>query len=106
MVKNSILTFVAICFCLLHASIFAQVKTYTTNKITGDAPIIDERSTDAAWNKVDWGGDFVQWVPEEGEAPSQKAASVKGDEYVSNDGDSWDEGWDPIWYGKSSIDDL
>ncbi len=32
------------------------------------------------------------------------AAGVKGDEYVSNDGNNWDESWDPIWYAKTSID--
>ncbi|HEY0653163.1 MAG TPA: DUF5916 domain-containing protein [Chryseosolibacter sp.] len=30
-------------------------------------------------------------------------SGVKGDEYVSN-GNDWDEGWDPIWYLKTSID--
>ncbi len=31
-------------------------------------------------------------------------SGVKGDEYVSNNGDNWDAGWDPIWYLKTSID--
>lgn len=31
-------------------------------------------------------------------------SGVKGDEYVSNNGDNWDSGWDPIWYTKTSID--
>jgi hypothetical protein len=31
-------------------------------------------------------------------------SGVKGDEYISNNGDDWDEGWDPIWYLKTSID--
>jgi hypothetical protein len=31
-------------------------------------------------------------------------SGVKGDEYVSNNGDDWDDGWDPIWYLKTSID--
>lgn len=31
-------------------------------------------------------------------------SGVKGDEYVSNNGDDSDEGWDPIWYLKTSID--
>ncbi len=33
------------------------------------------------------------------------ASGVKGDEFVSNDGSDWDSSWDPIWYGKSSIDE-
>lgn len=32
-------------------------------------------------------------------------SGVKGDEYVSNNGDNWDATWDPIWYLKTSIDD-
>jgi hypothetical protein len=31
-------------------------------------------------------------------------SGVKGDEYVSNNGDDWDPGWDPIWYLQTSID--
>ena len=31
-------------------------------------------------------------------------SGVKGEEYVSNNGDNWDEKWDPIWYLATSID--
>jgi hypothetical protein len=31
-------------------------------------------------------------------------SGVKGDEYVSNNGDDWDPNWDPIWYLKTSVD--
>src|SRR6188768_1522617 len=30
-------------------------------------------------------------------------SGVKGDEYVSNNGNEWDANWDPIWYLKTSI---
>jgi len=33
------------------------------------------------------------------------AASVKGDEFVSNNGNSWDASWNPIWYAKAQIDE-
>ncbi|MFQ5636922.1 MAG: DUF5916 domain-containing protein [bacterium] len=33
------------------------------------------------------------------------AAGVKGDEYISNDGDNWDSSWDPIWFADVAIDD-
>lgn len=33
------------------------------------------------------------------------AAGVKGDEFISQDGSHWDSSWDPIWYGKTSIND-
>ncbi|GAA4276906.1 DUF5916 domain-containing protein [Aquimarina mytili] len=32
------------------------------------------------------------------------AAGVKGDEFVSQNGDNWDESWNPIWYAASKID--
>jgi hypothetical protein len=32
-------------------------------------------------------------------------SGVKGDEYVSNNGDNWDAGWDPIWYLATSINE-
>ncbi len=32
-------------------------------------------------------------------------SGVKGDEYISNNGDNWDRTWDPIWYLRTSIDD-
>ena len=33
-------------------------------------------------------------------------AGVKGDEKITEDGENWDETWDPIWYLKTSVDDL
>lgn len=33
------------------------------------------------------------------------ASGVKGDEFVSNDGNSWDSNWNPIWFAKTNIDD-
>lgn len=37
---------------------------------------------------------------------SASASGVKGEEYISNNGDNWDSTWDPIWYLKTSLDDL
>lgn len=31
-------------------------------------------------------------------------SGVRGDEFVSNDGNNWDGNWNPIWYAKSHID--
>jgi hypothetical protein len=36
---------------------------------------------------------------------TSSVSGVKGDEYVSNNGDFWDTSWDPIWYLKTSIDE-
>lgn len=32
------------------------------------------------------------------------ASGVKGDEFVSQNGDNWDSSWNPIWYAASAID--
>lgn len=34
---------------------------------------------------------------------TSSVSGVKGDEYVSNNGEDWDTSWDPIWYLKTSI---
>ena len=33
-------------------------------------------------------------------------SGVKGDEFISNDGNNWDSSWDPIWNTKTNIDSL
>lgn len=142
-----------------------SLKTYTTTRIVGAAPVIDGIGDDPAWDLVSWaGGDFRQVMPEKGKPASvqtkfkiiydaknlyvlfrcldpepdkimrrmsrrdgfegdwveinidsyfdkrtafsftSSVSGVKGDEYVSNNGDNWDTGWDPIWYLKTSID--
>ena len=32
------------------------------------------------------------------------ASGVINDEVISNNGDNWDESWDPIWYARTAID--
>ena len=138
---------------------------YHTKRIQGQAPTIDGAIDDPAWQAANWGGDFIQYEPYEGEAPTQQtkfkilydsknlyvafrcyddepekivkrlsrrdgfegdwmelnidsyhdkrtafsfnisATGVKGDEFISNDGQNWDANWDPIWYAKSKIDE-
>nr|WP_299339431.1 DUF5916 domain-containing protein [Allomuricauda sp.] len=33
------------------------------------------------------------------------AAGVKGDEFVSNNGNNWDGSWNPIWYTRTNVDE-
>lgn len=33
------------------------------------------------------------------------AAGVKGDEFISNNGNNWDGSWNPIWYTKTHVDE-
>jgi len=142
-----------------------SVKTYTTQRVEGEAPRIDGLENDEAWNQVEWATDFVGHRPEYKAVPKHQTqfkilydekflyigirafdsepdkivkrmsrrdgfegdwvevnidsyndkrtafsftasvSGVKGDEYVTNNGNNWDSTWDPIWYLKTSIDD-
>jgi Domain of unknown function (DUF5916)/Carbohydrate family 9 binding domain-like len=35
---------------------------------------------------------------------TSSVSGVKGDEYISNNGEDWDKGFEPIWFLKTSID--
>jgi hypothetical protein len=137
-------------------------KKYFTNRLQGTITL-DGIPNEEAWNLVEWGGDFIQWQPNEGKAPSYPSSfkilyddkflyiaykcqdaspdsivkrmsrrdqfpgdwieinidsyhdlrtafsftlsvsGVRGDEFVSNDGNNWDASWNPIWYSKTHI---
>ncbi|MDZ4804967.1 MAG: DUF5916 domain-containing protein [Candidatus Eisenbacteria bacterium] len=36
---------------------------------------------------------------------TSSVSGTRGDEFVSNDGDDWDDSWDPIWDLKTRVDD-
>ena len=36
---------------------------------------------------------------------TSSVSGVKGDEFVSNNGNNWDSSWNPIWYLKTNIDE-
>ena len=55
-------------------SVFAQNHTYQTNMITGDAPTINGIIDEAAWESVEWSGDFTQREPYENQPPSQQTS--------------------------------
>ncbi|GJM31393.1 MAG: hypothetical protein DHS20C18_03940 [Saprospiraceae bacterium] len=141
-------------------------KTYHTQRIAENPPIIDGELSETCWNEVEWTGGYLQWDPDEGVAPTQEtsfkilydekhlylgfrcfdndpekivkrmsrrdgfpgdwieinidsyhdlrtafsftisASGVKGDEFISNDGNNWDTNWNPIWYAKTLVDSL
>ena len=138
-------------------------KKYFTNRLSGSSILLDGIPSEEAWNNVAWGGDFIQYQPNEGKSPSQSTrfkimyddkflyiaydchdaaadsiskrmgrrdefpgdwveinidsyhdhrtafsftlsvSGVRGDEFVSNDGNNWDDSWNPIWYAKTHI---
>src|SRR4029079_5887525 len=46
-------------------------KKYFTSHLNGTITL-DGVPDEEAWNAVEWGGDFIQWLPNEGKAPSQQ----------------------------------
>ncbi|MCB0314435.1 MAG: carbohydrate binding family 9 domain-containing protein, partial [Calditrichaeota bacterium] len=34
------------------------------------------------------------------------AAGVRGDEFISQNGENWDSNWDPVWRAKTALDSL
>lgn len=141
-----------------------EKKKYYTRPVQGNITI-DGVPDDAQWGLVEWGGDFVQYMPNENTAPAYptyfkilydgkflyiaykcmdanrdsvvkrmgrrdefpgdwveinidayhdlrtgfsftvSASGVRGDEFISNNGDNWDGNWNPIWYAKTNIND-
>ncbi|HUR66328.1 MAG TPA: DUF5916 domain-containing protein, partial [Chitinophagaceae bacterium] len=139
-----------------------EQKKYFTQRVAGTITL-DGIPNEEAWNAVQWGGDFIQYQPAEGKAPSypsnfkilyddkflyiayqchdnapdsivkrmsrrdqfpgdwmeinidsyhdQRTAfsftisvsGVRGDEFVSNNGNNWDASWNPIWYSKTHV---
>jgi hypothetical protein len=139
-------------------------KKYFTQRINGEITL-DGIPREAAWDAVEWGGDFIQWQPHEGKAPSQQTnfkilyddkflylayrchdlapdsiikrmgrrdvfpgdwveinidsyhdqrtgfsftlsvSGVRSDEFISENGNNWDQSWNPIWFAKTNVDD-
>ncbi|HVF82460.1 MAG TPA: DUF5916 domain-containing protein [Flavisolibacter sp.] len=48
-------------------------KKYTTKPISSNIEL-DGIPSEEVWNSVEWGGDFIQYQPAEGKAPSQPSA--------------------------------
>lgn len=47
-----------------------EKKKYFTKRAIGEITL-DGVVKEEAWNEVEWGGDFIQWLPDEGKPPSQ-----------------------------------
>lgn len=152
-------------FCSNPGDTTIPQKRYDTKRLSGKIITLDGIPNEDAWNLVEWGGDFTQWQPNEGKAPSQptrfkilydnkflyvaydcydstpkliekrmarrdefpgdfveinidsyhdkrtgfsfttSVSGVRGDEFISNNGNNWDENWNPIWFAKTAIND-
>ncbi len=47
-----------------------EKKKYFTKRVVGEITL-DGIIKEEAWNAVEWGGDFIQWQPDDGKPPSQ-----------------------------------
>ncbi len=65
-------------FLVVAPSAFSQTsgqqKIYVTQRVNGESPDIDGRIDEEVWNNVEWSGDFTQYRPDDGAAPSQETA--------------------------------
>ncbi|MEO7306698.1 MAG: DUF5916 domain-containing protein [Ferruginibacter sp.] len=140
-----------------------QKKIYDTKRLAGATITMDGVPSEEAWNVVEWGGDFIQNLPNEGMPPSEvtqfkimyddkflyiayncldskpgsiekrlgrrdafpgdfveinidsyhdlrtgfsfstSVSGVRGDEFISNNGNNWDASWNPIWFAKTAV---
>ncbi len=54
-----------------RASTVKSPRVYTAMRVYGQRPLIDGLLNDDCWQRGNWAGDFVQWIPREGAQPSQ-----------------------------------
>ena len=141
-------------------------KQYITQTVADDGLRFDGIPDESIWDKVEWGGDFIEYQPRENTPPSQatqfkilhtekflviayrcfdtspdsivqrmsrrdefpgdwveinidsyhdlrtafsftlSVSGVKGDEFISDNGNNWDTNWNPIWFAKTHVDSL
>ena len=48
------------------------LRIYNTVRLSTDKPTIDGVLNDPCWATGEWSGDYIQWIPKEGAAPSQQ----------------------------------
>ncbi len=47
-------------------------RIYDATRLAGPPPAIDGRLDDSAWSQGEWAGEYRQYIPTEGAAPSQR----------------------------------
>lgn len=48
----------------------AKTRSYTTQRLSTVKPVIDGKLDDACWDTGEWTGDYIQWIPKDGAAPT------------------------------------
>ncbi|MEM7575466.1 MAG: DUF5916 domain-containing protein [Bacteroidota bacterium] len=164
--RRRVVVLVSLCFCcLLNAQDNVDRPVYETTRIEGEAPTIDGKLDDPAWDQVDWSSGFHQREPDDSAPASQQTkfkilydnryiyvswrcydtnpdsiearlsrrdnfpgdwveinfdsfndkqtgfsfttsvSGVKGDEFISQDGNNWDSSWNPSWFTRTQVDE-
>src|SRR4030042_1182055 len=68
-------TLLLLLILILHSSVIpAQKKSYTAVRLINERINIDGIPDDAAWNAIEWEGDFIQITPYENRKPTPLSA--------------------------------
>ena len=58
----------------IEATASSSRRSYETQRILDQAPVIDGDLSDPCWEQVEWGTGFTQLTPADGAAPTQETA--------------------------------
>lgn len=82
--NNKSVSTLILCGLLLWGGAYAETqeshpnkqarKVYTTRRINPHPPVLDGLGSDAVWQKVEWGSQFTQSRPHEGQSPSEQTS--------------------------------
>ena len=70
----AIIIFLSLCIINPLLAEEKEKKIYITKAVNPGPPVIDGKLDDPVWQQVEWGGDFIQRIPNEGKEPSQQTA--------------------------------
>lgn len=82
-------------------ALYVAVRCFDKNPSNISAPYSFRDGFNGDWIEINIDSDFDK---ETAFSFTITAASMRGDEYIQDDGDIWDEGFSPKWKAKSKID--
>ncbi len=82
-------------------ALYVAVRCFDKNPKNISSPYSFRDSFNGDWVEINIDSDFDK---ETAFSFTITAASMRGDEYIQNDGDNWNEGFSPNWNAKSKID--
>lgn len=82
-------------------ALYVAVRCFDKNPKNISSPYSFRDSFNGDWVEINIDSDFDK---ETAFSFTITAATMRGDEYIQDDGDNWDEGFNPNWNAKSKID--